>query len=268
MTNYHKPLRGSSWRTRLDHLHSARRAIRDGRSYASDTFGLRVVIYSRPLSLQTLSLLSAMVSPTSTSTLEALQALGLVLVDIPAGSFLMGSADGDPLAYDDEKPQHQVSVRAFRMSDTPVTQAQWKWVAENLPKVKIDLPASPSYFKGDDRPVESVSWYQCQEFCDRMSVALGYSLDNPREQRVALPSEAEWEYACRAGTTTHYNTGNTLTEDQANFNGNVGETTPVRKYAPNAWGLYDMHGNVWEWCADKWHDSYEGAPTDGSAWED
>jgi formylglycine-generating enzyme required for sulfatase activity len=154
------------------------------------------------------------------------------------------------------------------MSDTPVTQAQWKWVAENLPKVKIDLSASPSYFKGDDRPVESVSWYQCQEFCDRMSVALGYSLDNPREQRVALPSEAEWEYACRAGTTTHYNTGDTLTEDQANFSGNVGETTPVRKYAPNAWDLYDMHGNVWEWCADKWHDSYEGAPTDGSAWVD
>ena len=198
--------------------------------------------------------------------ITALQEIGLVFVDIPAGSFLMGSPDSDSSAYADEKPQHEVTLKAFRMSETVVTQKQWKWVAENLPQEKIVLNPSPSYFKGDDRPVETVSYHDAQEFIRRLNRAVGYDPDAPREERIALPSEAQWEYACRAGTTTKYYTGDTLTPEQANFDENVGETTPVKNYPPNPWGLYDMHGNVWEWCEDAWHPNYEGAPTDGSAW--
>ena len=198
-------------------------------------------------------------STTTSSALEALQALGLILKDIPAGSFLMGSPSSEGGRYSDEGPQHTVTLPAFRMSDAPITQAQWRWVATNLPQVERPLEPSPSRFQGDDRPVERVSWLDAQEFCARLTAATG--------TKFSLPSEAQWEYACRAGTTTPFNTGDSLSHDQANFGGKVGETTPVRKYAPNAWGLHDMHGNVWEWCQDSWHASYEGAPTDGSAWE-
>ncbi|NCR11342.1 MAG: formylglycine-generating enzyme family protein, partial [Microcystis aeruginosa LG13-11] len=117
--------------------------------------------------------------------------------------------------------------------------------------------------------VEKVSWYDAVEFCQRLSKATG------RDYR--LPSEAQWEYACRAGTTTPFYFGETITPDLANYDGNYiyaqgpkgiyrQETTPVGKFPPNAFGLYDMHGNVWEWCADTWHDNYDGAPTDGSVW--
>jgi formylglycine-generating enzyme required for sulfatase activity len=202
---------------------------------------------------------SAMSTTTASSALEALQALGLILKDIPTGSFLMGSPSDEAGRYSDEGPQHTVTLPAFRMSDAPITQEQWRWVATNLPQVERPLEPSPSRFQGDDRPVERVSWLDAQEFCARLTAATG--------TKFSLPSEAQWEYACRAGTTTPFNTGESLSHDQANFGGEVGETTPVRKYAPNAWGLYDMHGNVWEWCQDSWHASYEGAPTDGSAWE-
>jgi formylglycine-generating enzyme required for sulfatase activity len=114
-----------------------------------------------------------------------------------------------------------------------------------------------------------VNWYEAKEFGDRLSVYTG--------RKYRLPSEAEWEYACRAGTITPFYFGETMTSDLANYDGNYtyageakgkyrGETSPVGKFPPNAFGLYDTHGNVWEWCADTWHDSYEGAPTDGSAW--
>ncbi|MFG6100489.1 SUMF1/EgtB/PvdO family nonheme iron enzyme [Leptothoe sp. ISB3NOV94-8A] len=177
----------------------------------------------------------------------------LELVSVPGGSFLMGSPDGE--GCDDEKPRHEVTVQPFLMGKYPVTQAQWKAVAA-LPKVERDLDPDLSDLKGDNRPVECVSWDDAVEFCKRLSKITG------RDCR--LPSEAEWEYACRAGTTTPYYFGDTLTSVQANYQ--ESETTDVGRYAANAWGFHDMHGNVYEWCLDHWHESYERAPTDASAW--
>jgi formylglycine-generating enzyme required for sulfatase activity len=188
------------------------------------------------------------------------------MVAIPPGQFKMGSPDGQ--GSNDEHPQHLVTVSAFFMGKYPITQAQWKAVA-SLPKIECDLDLNPSKFSGNNRPVEQVSWYAAVEFCMRLSKATG------RDYR--LPSEAQWEYACRAGTTTPFYFGETITPDLANYDGNYiyadgpkgiyrQETTPVGKFPPNAFGLYDMHGNVWEWCADTWHDNYKDAPTDGSVW--
>ena len=134
------------------------------------------------------------------------------------------------------------------MGKYPITQAQYQQV----------MSKNPSSFKGDDRPVECVSWDEAVEFCQRLSKQTG------KEYR--LPSEAEWEYACRAGTTTSYYFGENITDKLANYYENVGETTSVGQFPPNAFGLYDMHGNVWEWCEDDWHKDYENAPTYGSAW--
>jgi formylglycine-generating enzyme required for sulfatase activity len=192
----------------------------------------------------------------------------LDMVYIPGGTFIMGSPEDEEKRDSDEGPQHEVTVPAFYMGKFEVTQAQWRAVAA-LPKVERDLDPDPSYFKGDNRPVESVSWYDAVEFCQRLSQKTG------REYR--LPSESEWEYACRAGTTTPFYFGETITTDLVNYDGNYTyadapkgqyreQTTPVGQFPPNAFGLYDMHGNVWEWCADTWHDNYVGAPTDGSAW--
>jgi formylglycine-generating enzyme required for sulfatase activity len=192
----------------------------------------------------------------------------LEMVAIPAGEFLMGSPEDEPERYDDESPQHHITVSSFFMGRYPVTQAQWRVVA-GLPKVKQDLDADPSHFKGDDRPVENISWYDAVEFCTRLSHHTG------REYR--LPSEAEWEYACRAGTTTPFHFGEMITTEVANYDGssyangpkgeNRGETTPVNEFGiANAFGLSDMHGNVYEWCLDHWHENYDGAPINGSAW--
>ncbi|MGB3292501.1 MAG: SUMF1/EgtB/PvdO family nonheme iron enzyme [Phormidesmis sp.] len=209
---------------------------------------------------------------------EALaQGVELEMVAIPGGTFRMGSADGQ--GDDDERPQHSVRVGPFLMGKYPVTQAQWRAIAA-LPRDESDLDADPSYFKGAHRPVEQVSWDDAVEFCKRLSKHMG------REYR--LPSEAEWEYACRAGTTTPFHFGETITTDLANYRGTDREyqgttypgfygqgprgeyreqTTNVENFShANAFGLYDMHGNVWEWCLDHWHDNYTGAPTDGSAW--
>ncbi len=166
----------------------------------------------------------------------------LDMVYIPGGKFTMGSTERD---Y--EKPPHPVTVQPFFMAKYPVTQSQWQAVMGN----------NPSYFKGENRPVEKVSWHDAVKFCQQLSEKTG------KEYR--LPSEAEWEYACRAGTTTPFYFGETITTDLANYDGN--STTDVGSFPPNAFGLYDMHGNVWEWCADAWHDNYEGAPSDGSIWE-
>ncbi|MGK7904104.1 MAG: formylglycine-generating enzyme family protein, partial [Hormoscilla sp.] len=128
----------------------------------------------------------------------------------------------------------------------------------------------PSYFKGANRPVEEVSWHDGVEFCARLSRETG--------RHYRLPSEAEWEYACRAGTTTPFHFGETITPDLANYDGNYTygsgskgvyreKTIDVGSFPPNAFNLYDMHGNVWEWCADPLHENYEGAPGDGSVWE-
>ncbi len=183
--------------------------------------------------------------------------LRLELVSIPGGAFLMGSPEGE--GSNDEHPQHSVTVPDFFMGKYAVTQAQWRAVAA-LPQVSRSLTAEPSKFKfkGENRPVEQVSWHGAIEFCDRLTRLTG--------QRYRLPSEAEWEYACRAKTTTAFHFGANLTPDLANYGGNRGTTTDVGSFPPNGFGLYDMHGNVWEWCADYWHDTYTGAPNDGNAW--
>jgi len=191
----------------------------------------------------------------------------LNLVAIPSGEFMMGSSENDPGHYDSESPQHLVKISPFFISQYPVTQAQWRAVAA-LPQQERELEPDPSNFKGDDRPVERVSWYDAVEFCARLSDHTG--------RTYRLPTEAEWEYACRADTTTPFYFGATITTDLANYDGTVflnepqgsdrGKTTPVGEFPPNSFGLYDMHGNVWEWCLDHWHDNYNGAPTDGSAW--
>jgi formylglycine-generating enzyme required for sulfatase activity len=182
--------------------------------------------------------------------------IDLEMVVIPGGTFWMGSADDDPQGYADEKPQHQVQVSDFWLGKYPVTQAQWRIVA-GLEPVERDLEVNPSKFKGDNLPVELVSWYEVVEFCQRLSRETG------RDYR--LPNEAEWEYACRAGTQTIYCFGDRITKDVANYNGF--QTSKVGAYGiANDFGLFDMHGNVWEWCADHRHRNYEGAPGNGSLW--
>ena len=200
---------------------------------------------------------------------EAIGATFLELVAVPGGTFTMGSPEAELERATDEGPQRDVNVPAFLMGKYPVTQAQWKAVAA-LPKVGRDLDADPAGFKGDNLPVERVSWDDAIEFCQRLSKQTG------REYR--LPSEAEWEYACRAGTTAPFHFGETITTDLANYDGSSAygsgpkgefrqKTTEVGSFKiANAFGLYDMHGNVWEWCLDYWHENYRGAPTDGSAW--
>ncbi|MBI4854781.1 MAG: formylglycine-generating enzyme family protein [Acidobacteria bacterium] len=190
----------------------------------------------------------------------------LEMIYIPKGQFLMGSVEGDK----DEKPQHLVSIPSFFIGKYLITQAQWEVVA-NWPKIDIDLEAEGSFFKGDDLPVEQVSWYDAIEFCKRLSQKTSYS--------YRLPSEAEWEYAARAGTTTPFSYGETITARLANFDGNSPygsarksiyrtTTTKVGSLAnPNFFGLYDIHGNVWEWCQDAWHDNYDGAPIDEKPWD-
>ncbi len=190
------------------------------------------------------------------------------MVYIPGGTFTMGSPETEKGSNSEERPQHQVTVSPFFMGKYPITQKQWRAIA-TLDKIDIDLKPDPSHFKGDERPVESVTWHECVEFYKRLSKLTG------REYR--LPSEAEWEYAIRAGTTTPFYFGETITTNLANYNGNYvfasepksqyrEKTTPVGQFPPNTFGLYDLHGNVWEWCADDWHSNYNGAPNDGSAW--
>ena len=184
----------------------------------------------------------------------------LEMVLIPGGSFLMGSPDKEVGRKDNESPQHQVTLQPFFMSKYPITQEQYQTI----------MGENPSNFKGKNRPVETVTWYNAIEFCKKLSKKTG--------KIYRLPSESQWEYACRAGTTTPFYFGETITTDLVNFNGNHNygnapegthrkQTTDVGSFPPNAFGLYDMHGNVWEWCQDVWHDNYDGAPTDGSAWE-
>jgi formylglycine-generating enzyme required for sulfatase activity len=192
----------------------------------------------------------------------------LEMVAIPGGTFIMGSPENEEDRSSDESPQHQVTVPSFFMGKYPVTQKQWRAVAA-LGKVNIDLESDPSYFKGDNLPVERVSWNDAQEFCARLS--------RMANKTYRLPAEAEWEYACRGGTTTPFYCGETISTDLANYNGNYTygqgqkgqyreKTTEVGIFPANPFGLYDMCGNVWEWCEDKWHETYINAPIDGNAW--
>ncbi|EGK88777.1 serine/threonine protein kinase [Microcoleus vaginatus PCC 9802] len=196
--------------------------------------------------------------------------VNLEMIAIPGGTFTMGAPETEAQSFDNEKPQHRVTIKPFFMGKFAITQAQWKAVAK-LPKIQYELNPDPFRFKGNNRPVEQVSWYNAVEFCARFSKNTGHN--------YRLPSEAEWEYACRAGTTTPFYFGQTITTDQVNYNGNYSyhnslkgkyreQTTDVGSFPANAFGLYDMHGNVYEWCADPWHDSYHGAPTDGSVWDE
>ncbi len=183
----------------------------------------------------------------------------LEMVKIPGGSFKMGSPETEKDRSDSESPQRTVNVPSFFIGKFAVTQAQYQAIMGN----------NPANFKVDKRPVETVSWSDAIEFC--------WKLSDWTSRTYRLPSEAEWEYACRAETTTPFHFGETITGALANYDARAvyrsepkGEyrqqTTDVGTFPPNAFGLYDMHGNVWEWCADHWHENYQGAPIDGSAW--
>lgn len=179
----------------------------------------------------------------------------------------MGAAPNEMGHSPDETPQHPVTVNGFWMGKFLVTQAQWREIA-NLPLIYYELQPDPAYYQGSDRPVEQVSWFEAIEFCERLAVRTGRS--------YRLPSEAEWEYACRAGSSTPFHFGDVLDRSVANYNSQARgskiqkfgkQTTPVGSFEiANAFGLYDMHGNVYEWCADHWHVNYYGAPTNDTAW--
>jgi formylglycine-generating enzyme required for sulfatase activity len=178
--------------------------------------------------------------------------IGLDMALIPAGTFTMGSPATEPGRENDEEPQHQVTVKAFCMGRYPVTQSQYVAITGQ----------NPSQFKqnGTNRPVESVTWHDTVAFCEQLSKLT--------ERTYRLPSEAEWEYACRAGTKTPYHFGRTTSQEVANYNNSreIGTTVVGQYGVANVFGLYDMHGNVYEWCADFWHENYQGAPKNGSAW--
>ena len=206
----------------------------------------------------------------------------------------MGSPAGEPERRSNEGPQHYVTLASFFIGAAPVTQAQWAAVVLAHPaRIARDLDPKPSFFRGIDLPVESITWNEAEEFCLRLAAITG--------RTYRLPSESEWEYACRAGTTTPFNCGPTITQDLANYCGTGGAvcgdsdgksiasdiyeevkyssgaydqgpvgifratTTQPGTFPPNRFGLYDMHGNVWEYCLDKVTDSYVDVPLDGTA---
>ena len=183
----------------------------------------------------------------------------LDLVRIPAGKFMMGSNE-----YSSEQPIHEATLKEFWMGKYAVTNAQWQAIMRAKPSEKHDVK-----FQGENQPVVGVSWDDAKQFCEKASQKTGKS--------IRLPSETEWEYACRAGTTTLFHSGETITPDIVNYDGSVPygdapkggyrqKTVNVDSFSPNAWGLYQMHGNVLEWCEDIWHENYNGIPQDGSAW--
>jgi eukaryotic-like serine/threonine-protein kinase len=182
----------------------------------------------------------------------------LTMVKIPAGSFLMGSPESEKKRNSSESPQHRVTLKEFYMGQTEITQSQYQAI----------MGENPAEFKGNNLPVETVSWNQAQEFCRKLSTKTA--------RNYTLPSESQWEYACRAGTTTPFYFGYISTSNLANHQGKIygngtkglsrNKTTKVGEFLPNSFGLYDMHGNVAEWCQDLLHENYQDTPIDGSAW--
>ncbi|NLQ07023.1 SUMF1/EgtB/PvdOfamily nonheme iron enzyme, partial [Cylindrospermopsis raciborskii LB2897] len=181
----------------------------------------------------------------------------LEMVEIPGGTFTINSAENR--GNSEESAEHLVTVPSFFMGKYEITQEQYQAVTGD----------NPSYFKGDKRPVERVKWNQALDFCEKLSQITG--------RIYTLPSEAQWEYACRAGTSTEFYFGDTITTDLVNYHGDHKQslapqgqyrkqTTEVGSFPPNPFGLYDMHGNVWEWCLDHWHDHYQDIPKDSSPW--
>jgi eukaryotic-like serine/threonine-protein kinase len=182
--------------------------------------------------------------------------VNLDLVYIPGGSYQMGSRHEG--GYEDERPIHPVFLQPFWLGKQPITQAQWQAVMGRLPDCR---------FPGSHQPVENICWKEGTAFCKRLSQQTG--------RQYSLPSEAQWEYACRAGTVTPFNLGETITTDYVNYVGDHTyrdeppgiyrhKTSLAGTFHPNPWGLYDMHGNVWEFCIDNWFPDYTGAPIDGS----
>lgn len=172
------------------------------------------------------------------------------MISVPAGAFLMGATEADMKQVgriENELPLHQVTLSAFEISAYPVTQEQWQAV----------MGKNPSRFKSADRPVENVSWHDAQAFCQKLNALV--ETPGCASLQFRLPTEAEWECACRAGTQTIWPFGNDPEQlgQYAWFNGNaINQAHPVGKFMPNAWGAYDMLGNVWEWCADWFDEEY------------
>lgn len=180
---------------------------------------------------------------------------GIEFVLVPAGEFEMGSPFEEKDKFPNECPAHKVTIeKSFYMGKSSVTQKQWKKITGK----------NPSHFKGEDRPVEMVSWTEVQKFVKKLN-------EKEHTDKYRLPSEAEWEYACRAGTQTRYPFGNDeskLDEYAWYAENSGGQTHTISRKKPNSWGLYDMHGNVWEWVQDNWHENYKGSPSNDNAWED
>jgi formylglycine-generating enzyme required for sulfatase activity len=183
-------------------------------------------------------------------------------------SFVMGNDKGEEDSLSYEQPKHVRTINPFCLAEFPVTQELWQEVVaraqvQGLFKEQA-LSSNPAYFPGANRPVENVSWDDAQEFCRVLNLLLGKPAGHFR-----LPSEAEWEYAARAGTReTLYAGSNQLAEVAWNRDNSNKETSPVGLLSPNDFGLYDLSGNVWEWCEDDWHDGYRNHPEDGQAWID
>ena len=204
------------------------------------------------------------------------QNTALTMLWIPPGRFWMGSPATEPGHRDDEGPQHLVQLQGYFMGQTPITQGQWLAVMEDYPSEFGDRPRSHQL------PLDRVSWNQAIEFCKKLSTNTG--------RNYALPSEAQWEYACRAGTTGQFHFGDAITQQLAHYDDDeiydvkliqdidmakeamdfrsTNSVVSAGLFPANAWGLHDMHGNVEEWCLDSWHWSYAEAPSDGSAWLD
>jgi formylglycine-generating enzyme required for sulfatase activity len=193
---------------------------------------------------------------------ELAKGVSMTMVKIPEGKFTMGSPASEKNRESFESPEHRVTVPEFYCGQTLVTQAQWQSIMGN----------NPSQFTGNDKlPVDSVSWFDAKSFCQQLSLKTG--------RVYRLPSEAEWEYACRAGTKTPFAFGETITPEVVNYNGNSSyasaakgkyrqKTTPVRSFPANSFGLYDTHGNLWEWCEDQWVENYNNSLTNGGVRED